>query len=348
MEERNCFICGSIAEFTESSKHDDAFCISCRICGRYEISLEAASAIRHVVPNQMYLFSWVTRTASERGSPLVLTTSNLRELIDNVTVPDSPFEIVDNIVLYVSKKSNTAAASVELTAIDYPLAFAKSDHEFAFLIQKAVELGYLEKASGGGHQYRLGLEGWRRVAELRKARHDSNHAFVAMWFSEKTESYRKAVKAGIESAGYSPIIADEREFTGNIMDFVLSRIRESRFVVADFTVTPEERIKLSGDDELENAKIKGGTRGGVYYEAGFAKGVGLKVIHTCKRENMSINRLHFDIMQENTIFWTDEDVEQTVVRPDDERLYNNSPRNLSEKIYDRIINIFGHGTLKST
>lgn len=343
MEERKCFICQNFAEFTSSSQHRDNWCISCRICGRYEISLEAATEIRHVAPDQPYLLSWVTRAASERENPLTLVRSNLKELIDSIALPDSPLAVIDNLILYVSKKSKMADTPIELTVMDYPVAYAKSDREFIFLINKAIELGYLEKAGG---YYRLGLEGWRRATELRKTRYDSNHAFVAMWFDKKTEKYREAVKAGISNAGYSPIIADEREFTGNIMDFVLARIRESKFVVADFTVAPEERVKFSGTDEPENAKTKKGTRGGVYYEAGFAKGLGLQVIHTCKKENMSINRLHFDVMQENTIFWTDDEIVQTTVRLDNERLYDSSPRNLSEKIYDRIIMILGRGNLK--
>ena len=54
-------------------------------------------------------------------------------------------------------------------------------------------------------------------------------------------------------------------------------IMKSRFVVADFT------------DQ----------RNGVYYEAGFAKGLGLPVIQTCMSEDF--NNMHFDVKSINTI-----------------------------------------------
>jgi nucleoside 2-deoxyribosyltransferase len=61
----------------------------------------------------------------------------------------------------------------------------------------------------------------------------------------------------------------------------LSEIRRSRFVVADFT----------------------GHRGGVYFEAGFAMGLGLPVFWTCRKDGLA--GLHFDVRQYNCIDWDD-------------------------------------------
>ncbi|MFC1886373.1 hypothetical protein ACFLZM_04890, partial [Thermodesulfobacteriota bacterium] len=71
----------------------------------------------------------------------------------------------------------------------------------------------------------------------------------------------------------------EHQFNGKIDDEIIAQIRRSRFIVADFT----------------------GHRGGVYYEAGFAKGLGLEVIWTCNKND--IDKLHFDIRQYNCIDW---------------------------------------------
>ena len=46
-------------------------------------------------------------------------------------------------------------------------------------------------------------------------------------------------------------------------------------------------------------------RGGVYFEAGFALGLSIPVIWTC-REDM-IKHVHFDTRQFNHIVWTDAD-----------------------------------------
>lgn len=56
-------------------------------------------------------------------------------------------------------------------------------------------------------------------------------------------------------------------------------IRVAPFVVADFT----------------------GNRGGVYFEAGFARGLNIPVIHTCRKSRF--DAAHFDIQQINTIVW---------------------------------------------
>lgn len=45
----------------------------------------------------------------------------------------------------------------------------------------------------------------------------------------------------------------------------------------------------------------------MYYEAGFAKGLGLPVIFTCREKNKK--NLHFDTCQYSHIFWSDEDKE---------------------------------------
>jgi nucleoside 2-deoxyribosyltransferase len=63
---------------------------------------------------------------------------------------------------------------------------------------------------------------------------------------------------------------------------VLSDIRRSRFVIADFT----------------------GQRSGVYFEAGFAQGLGVPVIRTCARDES--HKLHFDVNHYPFIFWTPE------------------------------------------
>ena len=59
-----------------------------------------------------------------------------------------------------------------------------------------------------------------------------------------------------------------------------SNSQSSRFLVADFT----------------------DHRGGVYYEAGSAHGLGLPVIFMCRNDHLE--KLHFDIRQYDCIVWT--------------------------------------------
>ncbi len=48
---------------------------------------------------------------------------------------------------------------------------------------------------------------------------------------------------------------------------------------------------------------KDGTLGGVYFKAGFAKGLGLDVIFTCLED--CIKDVHFDTSHFNHLIWTD-------------------------------------------
>lgn len=135
--------------------------------------------------------------------------------------------------------------------------------------------------------------------ESAKAFEKSNTAFVAMWFSNDTENLREAIKVAVEKAGYNSecILVDEMHYNDFIMNQVINMINDARFVIADFTSIPED------DDGNE---VKGGVRGGVYFETGYAKGQGKQVIMTCRDDDESKKRRHFDIDQISTHFWKDE------------------------------------------
>lgn len=106
-----------------------------------------------------------------------------------------------------------------------------------------------------------------------------------MWFGDNmTQVYNEAIAPAIEAAGYTPVRIDKTEHNQKIDDEIIAQIRRSKFVVADFTKH----------------------RGGVYYEAGFAQGLGLQVIWTCREDD--INDLHFDTRQYNHILWNNQEL----------------------------------------
>ena len=72
------------------------------------------------------------------------------------------------------------------------------------------------------------------------------------------------------------------EFNDKICDEIIAHIRKAKFVIADVTQH----------------------KTGVYFEAGFAMGLGKPVIWTCKEEDLE--KVHFDTRQYNHIFWKDE------------------------------------------
>ena len=120
---------------------------------------------------------------------------------------------------------------------------------------------------------------------------DTSRAFVAMWFGgndgerrDMDAVYDKAIAPAIHDAGYEPVRVDREEHLGKIDDEIIAQIRRARFVVADFTAAEPDK-----------------PRGGVYYEAGFAYGLGREVVYTCRAD--FVDALHFDTRQFNHIVW---------------------------------------------
>src|SRR5262249_37846493 len=135
--------------------------------------------------------------------------------------------------------------------------------------------------------FSLGPQDWLRYDELQRTAVNSAQAFIAMWFSEETdEPYKNGLYKAVYDSGYDPIRIDkEHHHLTKVDDEIIAAIRRSRFVVADFTCEPKR------------------PRGGVYFEAGFASGLNIPIIWTCK--NTSIDDLHFDTRQYPHILWTD-------------------------------------------
>ncbi|MBX7207918.1 MAG: nucleoside 2-deoxyribosyltransferase [Verrucomicrobiaceae bacterium] len=148
-------------------------------------------------------------------------------------------------------------------------------------------VGLLDILNEGGHgqpiQFQISPKGWDHLQSSGVA--NSATGFVAMWFSgEMVPVWEKAFYPAIKAAGYSPLRIDKKEHNNKIDDEIMASIRGSRFIVADFT----------------------GERGGVYFEAGYAGGLGKPVIWTVRKD--WLNKLHFDTRQFNHITWSEDNL----------------------------------------
>lgn len=160
---------------------------------------------------------------------------------------------------------------------------ARELHELMQMLE-ASGLVHASFFAGGGVRVQPTVAGWRELDNLKRPQADSTQAFVAMWFNElTTEAYTKGIEPALNATGYKPIRIDKKEHNNKIDDEIIAEIRRSRFLIADFTCEPKN------------------VRGGVYYEAGFAQGLGIPVIWTCK--DTSLNDLHFDTRQYSHIVW---------------------------------------------
>ena len=160
--------------------------------------------------------------------------------------------------------------------------------EIRFFIEYLAEQGWIAVTSGGRGEWvqvKVTIKGYRHIADV-VVNKDLSQVFVAMWFSdEMNEPYEKGIRPAIEKLGYDALKINDKPDVDKIDDEIIGEIRKSRFIVADFT---------------HGSK---GPRGGVYYEAGFAYGLGLPVIRSCRRDIIDRNELHFDVRQYYHVAW---------------------------------------------
>ena len=294
------------------------------IAGRHSVIVSSPRAAGDYEITQQ---EWLALAGLDEGSKARLTTLlvDLRnqhgegwlprvtvEMTDSARIAPSlaVHERAERLLRFIGNQSKLIGDTVRLnldTASDidrHALAWSESTtiDEVQYLVEYLIEQRWVQKDLRD--EYALTVDGHRRIAEVR-TNPDSAQVFVAMWFGEEMDAaYEQGVKPAIDKTGYKPLRIDEKLDVIKIDDEIVAEIRRSRFMIADFT---------QGED---------GARGGVYFEAGFAFGLGIPVIYTC-REDM-IEKIHFDTRQYHHTPWKD-------------------PKDLGSKLEKRILALIGEG-----
>jgi len=161
------------------------------------------------------------------------------------------------------------------------MAYVRDVRELDVALGFLIERGCVEHRGRG---YQLKLAGWERFAELEARKPTGTKCFVTMNFDPNMDSvYENAISPGVKAAGFDPFRVDRKPHNEDIVGFMLSEITQSRLLVADVT----------------------GQKHGVYFEAGYAMGLGRPVIWSCKK--CDFTSVHFDTSHYNHIFWETED-----------------------------------------
>ena len=268
--------------------------VDCKSCGIFDISdIAIADFPCSLDENKRFILSGLCREYSDYYEPLLIKTDIVEDLLTNVNLPNTPLEKIDKILQYVHLRSTTAGSLIQISAIEYPIAYCKGPDELSFLLSKIVELGYLETLPLEKYyeKYRLTINGWKKIIKISSASRNLKQAFIAMWFSDETkEIWENGYEKALKEVDYIPIKINLVEHNEKIDDRIIAEIRKSRLLIADFT----------------------GNRGGVYFEAGFAMGLNIPVIWTCKKGHT--NELHFDTRQYNHIIYeTSEELREKLI-----------------------------------
>jgi hypothetical protein len=188
-------------------------------------------------------------------------------------------EMADKLLNYCVRHGESMRHEYSYEDIDViKSCYAFDGDEVQALVEYLSGLGFARQSSG---TFRIGPAGYQYSQEGRGKNSDSQQVFIAMWFApELHEVFELGLAKAASDCGYFPFRIDKKEHANKIDDEIIAEIRKSRFLIVDFT----------------------GHRGGAYFEAGFAMGIGLPIIWTCRKDHMA--ELHFDIRQYNCIDWT--------------------------------------------
>lgn len=306
----NCPLCEEPASSVNLENHGEDRVVNCPRCGQFTIT---DIVLIHLEQTDKYKLSAWTRNKMESGkiSPRI-DKGNIEAIISSF--PD--YTVSDKQRLLLKVLAENTSYPGESVSIDYwtmwPLIWASGSKEIKYMTTALVDRGLIELGANSETKYgicKITPKGWDYLDNIKREISESNQAFVAMSFDPSmNNTWIKGIKPAIKAVGYNPYRVDNDTSNLERIDAKIeAEIKRSRFLVADVT---------------------GGNQG-VYYEAGFAKGLGIDVIW-CVREGNEED-MHFDTKQYKHIIWK-------------------NPEDLVEKLEVIIIAAFGKndGTNHST
>jgi hypothetical protein len=297
----NCPICfAPVGAPTASSGHTSD--VTCNRCGRFQITGSAAAAWQAAKPSARQIANAGAWLRERQGFRLQA------QDVDALLAARAPevAERADAVLRELSRRAGDVFGAVNINFCHRPdladpaaydaetldwlgVSWSTTPAELRFLVVKylqehkrflAIEFRQPSGQRAGDYYASVTPLGHEHLAALKRVNEESDVGFCAMWFSEEVRPvWLEAIEPAILGAGYRPVRIDRVEHNNKIDDEIIAAIRRSRFLVADLT----------------------GHRGGVYFEAGFAMGLGLPVVWTCAEADLA--SVHFDNRQYNFVLW---------------------------------------------
>jgi nucleoside 2-deoxyribosyltransferase len=264
--------------------------VRCERCGTYQISFTAKAVAEHKEPDYR-LSAWL-KSHSDPSNPPKLDSDSLAKIpqgLPNYGVA------AKQLLLMRALEKRTEFAGMKVHIIqdfDFPLAWCSSIEELNYIIRalNGRDLLALDKVGDPRDSFSLDItitpRGWDYLDSSAKVSPIKDQAFVAMAFATSLRpAWELGIREALTRAGYKAYRVDADEHLERIDAKLITEIKNSRFVVADVTLQ----------------------RPGVYFEAGFALGLGLPVVWSVRRDDLL--NVHFDTRQYNHVVWeTEEDL----------------------------------------
>lgn len=271
----------------------------CERCGPFMLA-EEVRLEREAEP-QWRLSAWIRERYENRLAPSMITPATL-DMVNSLP-PNSLLQKQRLLLRAIERRTGYGGQIVQLSAErDYPVAWARNVAKFEYLLDGLVERGLIDCQRQTATLMRdvsIQLNGWDLLETLADQPIFSDRAFIAMSFDSKLEDvWAAGIKPAVERAGFKPLRVDKDQHIDRIDAKIINEISDSHFVVADVTQQ----------------------RQGVYFEAGFALGLGRPVIWSVRQDDLE--KVHFDTRQYRHIVWS-------------------SPADLQEQLYELIRAVIG-------
>lgn len=262
----------------------------------YKLIPKAIKDIKYIVRSLILNGLWNTKYYD------ALTKDILLKLLNHYDYPKTPeekFNYLFNYLFELQKYDGDKIYLEDLYNSEWQKLYLKNDDEFAYYLNALSRKGLIdlntELGDGSYLNCCINYDGILYKIELDKSGKNSNNCFVAMSFDDEDikEIYLDCLFPLInDELKFNPILIKDEHFESDktINDAMIASIKKSRFIIADFTKQKRN----------------------VYFEAGYAAGLGLKVIYTCKEEHFKdkddINKQSaFDTNHFPHIIWKDKD-----------------------------------------
>lgn len=288
-----CLICKRVCEI-DSTTIKNATIYKCNSCGTFGIINRIQGTF--IDSEKLLMLSHLLAEHKYKDVKRLLLSNTDEGLQDDFIVIDSntllknypkdASEILDRTLLTLSRMIKHPSEKIRIRDDSKEIFFSKNSQSILYMIRQLSKQGFITNIERMENDINIESEGWQRIYELRrKPEGQKEQVFVAMWFDKSMDIYfengfKKAVKDVIN---YEVIKVNLIEFNNKICDQIIAELKKSKFLIADFT----------------------GARGGVYFESGYALGLGIPVIWTVKKN--WVKKLHFDTRQYNHIVYSEVD-----------------------------------------
>lgn len=276
----------------------------CNNCGQFILSGTLKTTVGGNTQKEKAIISHAIWKMQKEGKIPKIDTGKMESILKNAKLPN-PAEQANNAILWLGMNSENLAAYQNIQCLHFSAKIGTYPdiNSVIFILKELCDKKLIESAgnvnpqnllsnkSNDAHmKFRLSFAGREKYEELKRGILDSKKAFMAMPFNGifKEKAYN-VFKLASQEAGFdlcNPLL-DQPE-AGLIDDRMRVEIRLAKFLVADLT----------------------GNNSGVYWEAGFAEGLGKKVIYTCERKFYDENKPHFDTNHLQTVIWEEEKVNE--------------------------------------